>query len=688
MARPSVVLIPENIPQVLKSQKRWAVYKLEPRKGQPGKYNKAPRDGFMKFMEGWNTDRSKWMEFNEALTTQYGRSDCDGYGIFLGTYEGKQLWALDLDDQVIDGYISPRAQEIIDAMDSYTEYSPSGNGLRILFYSNGDKVPGSKHKSEDGKIELYGDDDSPRFMTITGNIAPHCQKQIGTRSPRDAYKFVDPEAFEKPGPQGQPSSVATNDRPAGKSSKTPKQVINEMFWLFPNSRKLWDGDISGQDNDHSKADFVLCRYLVGVCDGDKGLIDEVFQSSGLNRPKWDEKHGQQTYGEMTIDRAIDGNGSDVEPFDFSRYRNHVKKRVLKALEEYDTADMPKTLLNSVDDAKPFSGPRALALDNLSDFMETGFDDEVANFTKHKGISTGWNFLDSKLESIFPGLYVLGAAPGSGKTTWAWQLFNNLAAMGYPCIVFTLEQSKLELVSKSLARHIFIASGARSGLKKKNIPTSKNIRTGWGAGSEELEQAKKEFSQAARNLFVVEGSLELDVETVKATVEEYITRTGKRPFVFIDYLQLLTTSDKYLQRDKRACTDYVVKVLKNLQRDNQLAMFVITSYSRDNYGKKTELSSSKESGGIEYTADVVLGLDLACLYESKDPGELWEKTIERESKSHPSRLLLTCVKNRLGEKFQSAFNYYWRHDCYIEPIDEPMPTEDYDELYDGIEFQEV
>ena len=81
---------------------------------------------------------------------------------------------------------------------------------------------------------------------------------------------------------------------------------------------LWEGvGVS----DPSEADYKLCFYLAQYLNLDKVSIDECFRDSRLIRDKWDERRGNDTYGERTINRAIDGvlhprdrNGSILPPY--------------------------------------------------------------------------------------------------------------------------------------------------------------------------------------------------------------------------------------------------------------------------------------------------------------------------------------------------------------------------------------
>src|SRR5581483_10931 len=68
--------------------------------------------------------------------------------------------------------------------------------------------------------------------------------------------------------------------------------------------RLYGGDTSSYDHDDSRAEAALCTYLAFWTQGDPDRIDRLVRSSGLYRPKWDERRGDTTYGAMTIDAAL------------------------------------------------------------------------------------------------------------------------------------------------------------------------------------------------------------------------------------------------------------------------------------------------------------------------------------------------------------------------------------------------
>lgn len=119
---------------------------------------------------GSSTNPKTWTNLATALSNlgktahvSTGDEPILGVGIVLGN----GLCGIDLDDVVgEDGIIEPFAQEIIEIMDTYTELSPSGRGLHILFTGQCPVV--SRKVTVDGKSrELYTE---KRFLTCTGNV--------------------------------------------------------------------------------------------------------------------------------------------------------------------------------------------------------------------------------------------------------------------------------------------------------------------------------------------------------------------------------------------------------------------------------------------------------------------------------------------------------------------------------------
>lgn len=96
---------------------------------------------------------------------------------------------------------------------------------------------------------------------------------------------------------------------------TDKSVIARMLGSAnaDEIEALLKGDTSAHGGDESAADLALCNHLAFWTGKNRLQMDRLFRQSQLMRPKWDEKRGRQTYGEMTIDKACEGTSKVYEP---------------------------------------------------------------------------------------------------------------------------------------------------------------------------------------------------------------------------------------------------------------------------------------------------------------------------------------------------------------------------------------
>lgn len=78
--------------------------------------------------------------------------------------------------------------------------------------------------------------------------------------------------------------------------------------------RLWNGQWEGDYPSQSEADMALLNTLAFWTQGDASHMDALFRQSGLYRAdKWDELHGAQTYGQMSITKALDTTTTYYDP---------------------------------------------------------------------------------------------------------------------------------------------------------------------------------------------------------------------------------------------------------------------------------------------------------------------------------------------------------------------------------------
>ena len=248
-----------------------------------------------------------------------------------------------------------------------------------------------------------------------------------------------------------------------------------------------------------------------------------------------------------------------------------------------------------------------------------FDPDEDNIPEGYPIPTGIpNFDEALAGGIYPALYVIGAISSLGKTSLVVQLADTVARSGRPVLYFSLEMSRRELRAKSLSRLMFTgAANSRqaqswsaytateilypSTRHKDNNPTAEDLPA-------RLEAAKKDYSEhEGHNVYYLTG-----IGTIKAAKIAELTRAFMlahpdrlKPLVIVDYLQILAAEDPH-DTDKTR-TDKAVVALKRLSAKEKIPVIAVSSFNRENYTSPVSEAAFKESGAVEYSADVLIGL---------------------------------------------------------------------------------
>jgi putative DNA primase/helicase len=195
------------------------------------------------------------------------------------------------------GEITALAKKIIETLASYAEVSPSGTGVHV--WAQGPLPQGRRKK---GPVEMYA---SSRFFTVTGWHLPDTPPTIEEREAQIAA--VHWACLGQPD-SAQEKSPAQGKRPAGQEAQAlalDDTALLDKARSAKNKDKfnrLWNGDDTGYPSP-SEADLALCM-LLAFWTRDPDQIDRLFRESRLIRDKWDEQHGELTYGEGTIQKAL------------------------------------------------------------------------------------------------------------------------------------------------------------------------------------------------------------------------------------------------------------------------------------------------------------------------------------------------------------------------------------------------
>lgn len=250
-------------------------------------------------------------------------------------------------------------------------------------------------------------------------------------------------------------------------------------------------------------------------------------------------------------------------------------------------------------------------------------------------ATGFTELDRKLDGGFLGgnLIVLGAISSLGKTTFALQIADQIAAQKKDVLIFSLEMSKNELNAKSISRNTFKLTDAgvdRKGERKKTDRqkyrlTMSDILRGrvggiaFGQGTDEkgklFYEALAETQKLNDHLFIIRDN-DVDLDKITAYIDAHIEAGRQRPFVIIDYLQIIKAREEARTTDKRLLTDDDVNRLKDLAVKRDIPILLISSFNRNSYLEPVSMGSFKESGTIEYSSDTLIALQYSGMQYQK------------------------------------------------------------------------
>ncbi|MBR4903297.1 MAG: toprim domain-containing protein, partial [Selenomonadaceae bacterium] len=344
--------------------------------------------------------------------------------------------------------------------------------------------------------------------------------------------------------------------------------------------------------------------------------------------------------------------------------NELVRRLLYGLEKsYESLSKQKTAneerRQAVTESKWQENKSGIEIFSFTDYFAGEFFRDIELTAKYSERKTGFENIDAA-QVFMPGLYVLGALPASGKTTFAWQLLNQLAEKGEPCVYCSFEMSKAELFTKSIVRELYRKNPQMS--ERLNL-TSANIRRGAMRGSSELQEQAAQFAKSAMNLRVVELSNTSVTELIEG-LKPLMSEVDKSPVICIDYLQIIPSkSVKGVSAKEKI--DEVMLRLKDYQRSTNTTLIIISAFNRENYWQPVSFSSFKESGAIEYSADVIWGLEN---HGVDAEGHLDKSEVIKMSKEKVRKVKFSCLKNRNGSVYECYFRYHAEYD-YFEVCEE-------------------
>lgn len=267
----------KNIPTPLKEQNRWLVWKWD---WQDGKgWTKPPV--WTNGLPFNHKDRKKHRSFDEVL--EHHKNSKGKYGVGFSLADSCGFIGIDLDNCIrADGTLTEVARDIVDSLDTYTEYSPSGAGLRLFLKGDFDKT---KYRTKKAGVEVYTD----QYLTLTGQHfereKPIADREISFDLMMDRYLAKGKKA---------PSQSA-------KIAETPQADIDqEKAKELAIKKGLRVENESAGNDGSSYLVRLLCRCILAGCDKDTSIeaIEEIVEKTEADTTEidvWVERNYQDVF---------------------------------------------------------------------------------------------------------------------------------------------------------------------------------------------------------------------------------------------------------------------------------------------------------------------------------------------------------------------------------------------------------
>ena len=309
-------------------------------------------------------------------------------------------------------------------------------------------------------------------------------------------------------------------------------------------------------------------------------------------------------------------------------------------------------------------------------MRTGF--EVLDYWIGGGIRQG-------------ELFLLGGAPGAGKTTFCLQMARNIAMSGRANVLYACYEHPAEYVLDRLLVQETIkpgTSGLNAGISFDELQglLAEVVRRDPGTNPYEALRTHPIVGAAATDLDSYAGRFHLvedaarknDIGTLRALVTEFRSRTAEPLVLFVDYLQKLESSSGATRAEDERVTD-VVQALKQLALQFDVAVVAIAAADKVGItAPRLRLSHLRGSSALLYEADIAVIMN-----------DKWQ-IVDRDHivfNTHRARqfrdwVVCTIEKNRSGRnlvevEFQKRFEY-----CCFNPNGGRVTERLYEERIQG------
>ncbi len=225
--------------------------------------------------------------------------------------------------------------------------------------------------------------------------------------------------------------------------------------------------------------------------------------------------------------------------------------------------------------------------DFTDLMVKISDGEI-----EPGLKTGMDGLDELTGGLRSGdSFIIAAKPSVGKTAMALNIATNIisAKPNAKIVMYSMEMTNNQLLSRMCQ--------SLTGVNFRYMERQYEVETN-------RELMKKAVQVIDESCLFIDDTPHPTIEDVVRKLRAFQVQHGNPDILIIDYLQLMTSSRKFSNRQEEV--SMISRTIKGLAREMRCPVVVLSQFSRESGdGRKPTISQLRESGAIEQDADAIL-----------------------------------------------------------------------------------
>lgn len=397
----------------------------------------------------------------------------------------------------------------------------------------------------------------------------------------------------------------------GKTFMDVQDIIDRDDFVRADHRVIWDAMVA-LDNEDTPSDFVI---VIEKLKSDK-LIDDA---------------GGVDYIAMLYSETV-GTANARSYAKIVKERS-IRRELIQMANEFkglaeDSRDIDEVLADAqtkvmeigYDAAEKGPVEAKVLVPKWLDDLDTMFHVEQSI----RGISTGFRDLDKKINGLQrQNLIVIAGRPSMGKTALAMNIANEVS-LSKPVLVFSMEMSSMELITRSVAQH-------------SKVPLDRLLSG--NLDEQQLTMASEGSNRVFHSYLHLDDSPAMVLAQIRARSRRIKQKHSELALIIVDYIQLMSGDGKIHRAQQIAD---ITRGLKALAKELDIPVIALSQLNRDvdkRDDKHPRLSDLRESGSIEQDADVILFIYRDVVYDEQTRHKKVAEIIVGKQRNGPTGTVL-------------------------------------------------